>query len=72
MRVQTNAKTAEQAGKANEIAVAGVVLSVLIAVIAMILAAVYVAKTKKLDQKYAKYLPLGVKARFGQGESEGF
>ena len=54
-----------QATKAAQIAIGGVVLAAILAVVALILAAVYVARTKRLDQKYSKYLPLGVKARFG-------
>jgi ABC-type phosphate transport system substrate-binding protein/uncharacterized coiled-coil protein SlyX len=58
--------TAEsRATHASQIAIGGVVLAAILAVVALILAAVYVARTKRLDQKYSKYLPLGVKARFG-------
>ncbi len=64
--VQSLTEAEGNVAQANRIAVAGVVIAVLLAVIALILAAVYVARTKKLDQKYSKYLPLGVKARFGE------
>ena len=37
--------------QANSIAVAGVVLAVLLAAIALLLAAIYVAKLKKVDDK---------------------
>ena len=58
--------TEAKVSTANNIAIAGVVLAVLLAVVALIVAAVYIVRTKKLDQKYSKYLPLGVKARFDQ------
>ncbi|GAX78316.1 hypothetical protein CEUSTIGMA_g5758.t1 [Chlamydomonas eustigma] len=58
------------AKQANNIAIAGVVIAVILAVVALIMAAIYVARTKNLDQKYSKYLPLGVKARFGEGSGD--
>jgi len=58
------------AKQANNIAIAGVVIAVILAVAALIMAAIYVARTKNLDQKYSKYLPLGVKARFGESSGD--
>jgi uncharacterized membrane protein (DUF485 family) len=42
------------AKQANNIAIAGVVIAVILAVAALIMAAIYVARTKNLDQKYSK------------------
>ena len=49
--MQDNAAIAHKASQANSIAVAGVVLSVLLAVVAIILAGVYVGKTKKVKPR---------------------
>ncbi|GFH11017.1 PBP_domain domain-containing protein [Haematococcus lacustris] len=57
--IKMNAYNVDRTTKAMGIAVAGIVISVLLAVVAIILAAVYVAKLKKLDVKYQKYISLG-------------
>lgn len=64
---QVNAFNAGRIQKAQQIAVAGVVLAVLLAFIALVIAAVWVTKTKKLDQKYSKYIPLGAQGRWKDG-----
>ena len=51
---QSIASAESSAQKANNIAIAGVVIAVLLAVVALILAVVYVMRTKNLDQKYSK------------------
>ena len=53
-RLQSISAAEASAQKANNIAIAGVVIAVVLAVVAITLAAVYVVRTKHLDQKYSK------------------
>jgi hypothetical protein len=52
--LQSIASAEAAAQKANNIAIAGVVIAVLLAFAGLITAVVYVLKTKNLDQKYSK------------------
>lgn len=54
MPVQVIAEQADRIEQAKSIAVAAVVFAVVLSAIAMILAAAYLSKTKRLEVKYLK------------------